>query len=445
MQSAGITSYFLNQTNVTLPMTRHPFLLPSDPDGVLQDIFGSKQRRDDFFANELGVDALQVDHSSSSTESSTIPSLDLRLLYGSSRLTKRSEGGHDDFPKEFSFEQFEAYLHEGGSATAEISIYNSEIETNPLLPWKNKLEKALGQPLSMNIYMSGPSGSALKPHSDRYDVFIVQLAGAKDWELCFFTSDLYKTDADWGNYNDAVRALELKQTAGLGALGALKNQQKDRRVGQRCRMITMKKGDILYMPKGVVHSARTNPSYLTSIHAAVGLLHGMGTTQRGKWQYINLLESFGKILKTSFVGDAWVTTNITMGDAFQKWIEEIVERPDGVGLKWRRTMPAHIWRYYEACHLSKCHTEMQQQHHAEAKEFLVANLESMLVAVEDHALVQRNSWIFQVLLRQAKQWCIDALDKHLESVTMEALDRDEREADVKIQEMLKKFEKYLFK
>ena len=41
-----------------------------------------------------------------------------------------------------------------------------------------------GLTASLHGYVSGPDQSALNPHSDPYDVFVLQLSGSKDWTVC---------------------------------------------------------------------------------------------------------------------------------------------------------------------------------------------------------------------------------------------------------------------
>jgi ribosomal protein L16 Arg81 hydroxylase len=71
--------------------------------------------------------------------------------------------------------------------------------------------------------------------SNRYDVFVLQLEGQKDWTI---------------------------QADGVAEdLGSITSW----------RTVTMKEGDLLYIPKGIFHYAQTADGFDVSTHVTIGL------------------------------------------------------------------------------------------------------------------------------------------------------------------------------
>ena len=99
--------------------------------------------------------------------------------------------------------------------------------------FKQEMERVLGQCVSMNVYHSGPGAVALNKHYDSYDVFVLQLAGEKEWII----------QADG----------EREQ---LSSITAWTNT-------------TMIPGDVMYLPRGIFHAATGGQK--GSTHVTIGL------------------------------------------------------------------------------------------------------------------------------------------------------------------------------
>ena len=122
-----------------------------------------------------------------------------------------------------SFQDLEEYIQTGGSAVVSVV----EKETGKMYEMKQRLEQCFRQELSFNIYHSGPNGVALTPHYDAYDVFVLQLEGEKTWKIVISEEDSVS--------------------------------------------LTLVPGDLLYIPQGVVHSAKTSDGFDVSTHVTIGL------------------------------------------------------------------------------------------------------------------------------------------------------------------------------
>src|SRR5262245_5472083 len=98
----------------------------------------------------------------------------------------------------------------------------------------------------VNVYFTPPAQDGLPPHFDNQDAFIIQVAGAKEWLIYKDYTDqqlLPGPDVDW----DANRFRPMGTAAPL----------------------RLHAGDVLYIPRGVMHSARcTNEE---SMHLTVTL------------------------------------------------------------------------------------------------------------------------------------------------------------------------------
>lgn len=111
------------------------------------------------------------------------------------------------------------------------------------------LEQVLHIPIRANLYMTPPFSQGFQPHYDLDDIFVVQVLGQKQW----YWHSGYANQADLPNADmgfDAARhALSRPPTP-----------------------ILLRCGDVLYLPRGFMHEARTNEH--ASIHitfATIGL------------------------------------------------------------------------------------------------------------------------------------------------------------------------------
>ncbi|WP_338844666.1 cupin domain-containing protein [Massilia sp. W12] len=103
------------------------------------------------------------------------------------------------------------------------------------------LEQVLQIPIRANLYMTPPFSQGFQPHFDLDDIFVVQVLGQKEW----FWHPNYANQAALPNTD--MPFVSSKHSL----LGAPKP-------------IMMKAGDVLYLPRGFMHEARTDE--VASIH-----------------------------------------------------------------------------------------------------------------------------------------------------------------------------------
>ncbi len=106
------------------------------------------------------------------------------------------------------------------------------------------LESEFSFPFQTNVYVTPPRAQGAKPHYDTHDVFVLQVAGSKEWTI-FGTpveSPLAGQDFDAQVHELGAPTLEFELNA----------------------------GDVAYIPRGVAHEARSTDT--VSLHITAGIL-----------------------------------------------------------------------------------------------------------------------------------------------------------------------------
>jgi len=99
--------------------------------------------------------------------------------------------------------------------------------------------------LQTNVYLTPPNAQGFKIHYDDHDVFVMQVAGQKDW--FFYDTPIQNPFRGEGFRPDVHKP------------------------GDPVKEFTMKAGDCIYVPRGVMHDARTAGDE-PSLHITVGLI-----------------------------------------------------------------------------------------------------------------------------------------------------------------------------
>lgn len=107
----------------------------------------------------------------------------------------------------------------------------------------HSIEVELNFPTRVNAYITPPESTGFVPHYDPHDVLVLQIQGSKTWHV--------SNDA-------AVPPHEIQRRNGVGADGPTSTTD-----------IRLEAGDVLYLPRGQVHSAETHSE--PSVHLTVGL------------------------------------------------------------------------------------------------------------------------------------------------------------------------------
>lgn len=104
-----------------------------------------------------------------------------------------------------------------------------------------------------NIYLTPPDGRAVDAHADDRDVIVLQLAGAKSWKV-FPPPDGLAFPVEDEQVGKAGRAVPASAV----------------RAGRESMVRTLRKGDVMYVPRGFVHEAATGKEG-ASLHLTLAL------------------------------------------------------------------------------------------------------------------------------------------------------------------------------
>lgn len=118
----------------------------------------------------------------------------------------------------------------------------------PLADFTRQLVTDLCHPAQVNAYITPASSRGFDPHYDVHDVFVLQIAGEKHWRIHPPVHPQPLRDQPW---TDHRRAVEL-QAQGDPAIDEV-----------------FRPGDVLYLPRGWIHSATALGG--TSIHLTIGV------------------------------------------------------------------------------------------------------------------------------------------------------------------------------
>ncbi|MDT4915845.1 MAG: bifunctional lysine-specific demethylase and histidyl-hydroxylase [Pseudonocardiales bacterium] len=118
----------------------------------------------------------------------------------------------------------------------------------PLVEFGSALAAELGHPVQINAYITPAQSQGFAAHYDVHDVFVLQIAGRKQWTISEPVVTAPLDNQPWEKHRAAVAA----------------------RAAERPLIDTvLEPGDALYLPRGTIHSAVAQGE--TSIHLTVGV------------------------------------------------------------------------------------------------------------------------------------------------------------------------------
>ncbi|OBH54543.1 cupin domain-containing protein [Mycobacterium sp. E2479] len=107
----------------------------------------------------------------------------------------------------------------------------------------HSIEVELNFPTRVNAYVTPPESTGFVPHYDPHDVLVLQIQGSKTWHVSGAA---------------AVPPHEIQRRKGVGTAEPTASTD-----------VRMQPGDVLYLPRGQVHSAETHSE--PSVHLTIGL------------------------------------------------------------------------------------------------------------------------------------------------------------------------------
>jgi hypothetical protein len=132
----------------------------------------------------------------------------------------------------------------GGGAT--LRVRDLQRADRNLMAFVRSVQETFAAPAQVNLYLTPPHREGFPPHFDITDVFVVQIAGSKSWRI-------YPEYADQKPLPTADTPWEPQRYLAIG-----KGEE-----------LTMRTGDVLYIPRGGMHSAASLAE--ESMHLTISL------------------------------------------------------------------------------------------------------------------------------------------------------------------------------
>lgn len=129
------------------------------------------------------------------------------------------------------------------------------------------LNKEAGDMVSVHLYLSAPGTAALANHTDITDIAVLQLDGAKEWFLCTAAKQK-EQDNDMIQPTSSPWPFTTLFSEKLKSCATYSEKEMDSSLLE-CEKTTLYPGDVLFLPRRVVHSARALPD-MYSAHLTFG-------------------------------------------------------------------------------------------------------------------------------------------------------------------------------
>ncbi len=157
-------------------------------------------------------------------------------------------------------EAMEAY---GRGATLRVNGVQSL--SPPLGALSQSLEQEFGCPVNVNLYATPAGARGAVRHYDTHDVLVLQVAGRKTWRVYEPLVRLPLNHIPRLAFEE--HSAEMKYARGGPSKG--RGDIGDAESGEPTHEFSLDSGDLLYLPRGFVHEARTEEEH--SRHLTVGL------------------------------------------------------------------------------------------------------------------------------------------------------------------------------
>lgn len=128
-----------------------------------------------------------------------------------------------------------------------IILNKLDCQISTLEALSDYFEQIFKSPVNINLYLTPRSSQGFMPHFDAHQVFILQIAGSKNW--CIYDHIDKVPEHARDNLNDKL----LKEY-----------------LSDDTKSLQLQPGDLLYIPDGFVHEAFSTPQQF-SLHLNVGI------------------------------------------------------------------------------------------------------------------------------------------------------------------------------
>lgn len=190
-----------------------------------------KRNRTDYFKELLSLD--EIDRVITTLDRSSE-----EIILKNAKLELSAE----DYTVEDDLDVARVYQLFGEGSTITLAFLDTVVPQ--LTEFCRSLEKEFSCPFQTNIYLTPANAQGAKSHYDTHDVFVLQITGSKKWAIYGTPVELPLPGQDFD--------------AKIHEPGAVTQE------------FTLEAGDVAYLPRGVVHDARSTDTI--SMHITAGVL-----------------------------------------------------------------------------------------------------------------------------------------------------------------------------
>jgi len=161
-----------------------------------------------------------------------------------------------------------------GEEKASIRILRPQEHSDPIWKIISSLESFMGSGGGANAYLTPGGSQGFAPHYDDIDAFILQLEGKKSWTVYQINPEWLVRDSEIDEMSDEQReCMNLFPQHPLMSSEDFTPEQVEKYL-KPCVEIVLEAGDLLYIPRGMVHQAKADED---SLHVTIS------TGQRNTW------------------------------------------------------------------------------------------------------------------------------------------------------------------
>lgn len=135
------------------------------------------------------------------------------------------------------------YVYQEYAAGCSVSIDSLQRYWQPVAQFCNVLQQVLHHPIGAYLFLTPAGAQAYAPHYDPYDTFLLQIDGAKQWQV----------------YEPLVSL----------PLASMQRPVQDEELGQPVLESRLEAGDLLYIPRGYIHRGLT--ADVSSLHLTLAV------------------------------------------------------------------------------------------------------------------------------------------------------------------------------
>lgn len=158
-----------------------------------------------------------------------------------------------------------AGIYELQARGATVRVYNVQQFWKTVGALCRELEQFFNFPVRANLYSTPATAQGAQRHYDTHDVMVLQIAGRKEWRVyrpIFPLPLTHLPPLPFERRTGALRYLRGGPQKGRADIG-------EEDAGQPTHTFTLEAGDLLYLPRGLVHEARTLDK--ASVHLTLGI------------------------------------------------------------------------------------------------------------------------------------------------------------------------------